>query len=184
MSLLNWIVWLALALSTALVFISVGLRLHFRRAVALFLGVVVLCGMLTSLFLISLHVRPAPVRAEITSPVSVQHVSGDQLMIEGRVSPPDARVTVVVRSETDTRWWVQSVVTAERIDALTGHWSVHAHIGTPEAGQRQSFELVALASANSRLFDALTGRAFISGTPQDKIPLWAQSEPVVVWREK
>ena len=105
-------------------------------------------------------------------------------MIEGRVSPPDARVTVVVRSETDIRWWVQPVVTAERTDALTGHWSVRAHIGTPTEGRRQSFELVALASADSRLFDALTGRAFMSGTPQDNIPLWTQSEPVVIWREK
>lgn len=135
------------------------------------------------LILLSILLRtssePRPVHLQILRPPNGLTIEGHKLRIEGTANPAGALVTVVIRAETAEGWWVQDLV---RPDPVSGRWSIEGFLGTPAEGGGENYSLVALASAEDPFTRFLLGRRLRAGMVVRTIPLWNQSEPVVVRR--
>jgi hypothetical protein len=131
-----------------------------------------------------LLIQPDKVVVEIAVPRNGSLVEGASLSVSGIVRPSAARVTFVVRSERDTRWWTQEAARRTRVEQETGYWNGTVLLGTATEGRSDVFEIVALASSNSLFFDLLTGRYTSEGDRHETVPLWSQSTPVLVRRTK
>lgn len=182
MPVLTWITWGMMALIAAGIGMTWSLRIRLRWLPSLLVTAVSAAGTLAGLYLFCLSARPVPANVTITSPSSGSHVIGNRLQVSGTVSLPNSRVTLVVRSEKDLRWWVQSVVKAEEETVGINKWSINAYVGSPTAGSGESFQIIALASGDGYLFRLITGRLLDEGASLKNVPLWEQSEPIVVRR--
>jgi hypothetical protein len=136
---------------------------------------------LSALWLFSITSTPRPCQVTITSPPNGMEVHGPEITVTGTIAPTTARVTVVVRSETDVRWWVQEILDKRH---HSGDWSLTARIGTQQAGLGETYEIVALASDDSYLFNLFTGRFLYHGLRNSAMPLWNQSQLIVLRRVK
>lgn len=179
MNVAGWVPWLLTALVAGGLVFAVARRFTlrpWRRFVWSFLGASVAFAVVS---LVSMEARPSEVTVTILQPPNGARVEGSRLRVSGVVQPPGALVTLVVRSETDDRWWVQDVV---RADARSGEWSIEAFVGTPTEGRGKRFTILALASADSALFHVFTGRLMARGMSPHSVPLWNRSPLHVVWR--
>ena len=118
----------------------------------------------------------------ISYPKTGDTTSNFEYTISGIVKPKTARVTVVVRSERDTRWWVQEIVSAIAENDSVGKWSLKIFLGSKEVGTEQNYEIIALATNNSFLFNLMTGRFLYDGYTSAVVPLWNQSDLVIIRR--
>jgi hypothetical protein len=134
---------------------------------------------LLSLFSTEAHARIATV--SIQQPPNGARIDSFHLRVEGIVAPASSVVTLLVRSESDDRWWVQDVV---RADPKSGKWLIDAYVGTPTEGVHQSFTLIALASDDDVLFNLLAGRHLRRGMVLGTVPPWNRSALRVVWRAR
>lgn len=174
-------VWFALALAAGGLTFALARRLGLRRWPGAALALLGAGAGFASLYLFSTEAQPRKAVVTIRQPPNGTRVAGYRLRVEGVARPADSLVTLVVRSETDEHWWVQDVV---RPDPQSGLWSIDAYLGTPTQGVRQSFTILALASADGTLFNLLTGRRLSRGMTWWTVPLWNRSPPQVVWRER
>lgn len=177
-----WTAWLVAALGVGGIAgtLSVRLRRPARWTVA-----VVLLAVAATIAGLTLYRDAAGqrrVQVSIDVPASGHTVEGYRLRIAGTVHPADAEVAVLVRSEIDDHWWVQPVVRADRTGDGPGRWSVNGYVGTARDGRGENFQLVALASADGRLFNLFTGRYLRRGYRLGTIPPWPMSDPVVIHR--
>jgi hypothetical protein len=136
------------------------------------------------LYMYSTYMPSKEVILVVESPTIGAQVASDVVRISGSVDPPGAAVTVMVRSETDERWWIQDPAT--RAEDGTGRWTIEAHLGTKTEGlgrdgRGETFNVIAIGSADSSLFNLLTGRTLTAG-PYETTPRWAQSSPLIVRR--
>lgn len=184
MPLVTWIIWLLVALAIGALAAAAARGIRLRWVPSLLVAAVAAGGALAGLYLWASAAKPTPVVVAIVEPKSMEQVEGARLRVSGTVSPSRARVTLLVRSERDLRWWAQSVVTSADAGGGVGSWSIDAHLGTREAGARENFQIVALASADGSLFNLLTGRAVSGNTTLTSVPLWEKSAPVVVRRTR
>lgn len=184
MPLSTCITWALISLAVACVAALSSRRIRLRWLPSLLVAMLAAGATLALLYLFSSTARPTPVAVTIISPASGSVVTENRVRVTGKVSRPEARVTLVVRSETALKWWAQAVVTPERDEDGLWKWSINAHLGTREAGVDENFQIIALASADSWLFNLITGRAISENSTFTTIPLWEQSEPVVVRRMK
>jgi len=152
------------------------------RGSKVMLSIAVTALTVMALRLIPLVLHPEPCTVSISSPQTGHMVDGYQVTVSGNVAPKTARVTVVVRSESDLRWWVQEIVHTENIDNSLGEWSLTAFLGTLDEGLNKNFELIALASNDSVIFNLATGRFLRQGLTLPVVPLWSQSDLVIVRR--
>jgi hypothetical protein len=123
--------------------------------------------------------RPGPsLEVAILSPPSGAELS-EQALVEGKVAAPRAEVYVVVHPLETEHWWVQSRPLVQR----DGRWQVQVQLGTSIAGKGEQFEILALATDESRFEQLLRGESFATGQEIDSIsPYLAQSNLVTVRR--
>lgn len=176
--------WAVTGLATVAAAISVGRLLRMSRIMLAVFAMLCVLAVVAVARLARTVVPAGPVQVEITAPRNGLWVEGTSLSVEGIVRPAGARVTLVIRSERDPRWWVQPVVRPSRIADGVGYWTVKGSLGTKTEGIGQTFEVVALASLNNIIFDLLTGRYVTEGDFYHNVPLWSQTPPLVVWRRQ
>ena len=175
-SLVAWTTTILLAFILSFV---LGRALSMRTGVVLILSLagVVITGAFLLIF--SAISQPQPCKVMITSPKNETEIRGYQINVSGNVDPPPARVTVIVRSETDKKWWVQDIIRPKK---PSGSWSMNAQIGEENVGADETYEIVALASNDSRVFNIFTGRYLYKGLTLNQTPGWNQSELVIIRR--
>jgi hypothetical protein len=140
-------------------------------------------GTAAGLVLFSLLWQPAATTVVITHPPAFSVAHSHYLQMKGTIASKKARVTLIVRAETDTQWWVQEIIYVNDRASLSA-WTVDALLGTPSQGVGENFHIIALASPNPRLLDLLGGRDLVKGQRLKKVPDWSQSEPIIVWRNQ
>lgn len=185
MPVISWISWFATSIIVAIFAVAFSRKLKFKRFHAIIIATLAAVSVFGTLSIYRDYAKPTPVNVVITSPSTGARLEGYRVQVTGTVFPPDALVTVVIRSETDLKWWVQTIVKPEPIDDnKIGKWTINGYIGTDKAGINKNFYIIALASADNVLFNLLTGRTIAARTSLKNIPLWSQSEPVVIRRIK
>lgn len=129
-------------------------------------------------------VPPSYVLVNITSPKPAAEVDGLKITVQGDVEPQWARVYVLVHPSSTDQWWVQDLLQFRRIesDDKSAVWSTTAYLGTEELGTTDSFDIIALASADLLVRDILTGRYLQPGETLKVLPLLNQSNLVTVRR--
>jgi hypothetical protein len=177
----TWIAWLVLALAAGALTFALARRLGLGPRLGLALALLGASAGFAALYLYSTEAQPRKVDLAIRQPKNGARVEGNRLRVEGVARPASSLVTLVVRSESDERWWVQDVV---RPDPQSGLWLIDAYLGTPTEGVRQSFTIVALASDDGVLLNVLAGRRLSRGMTLATVPLWNRSSPCVVWRAR
>jgi len=185
MAIYMWLSWFAIALVVGYLVSGLGMAIRLKKWPAFVLGLLGIGTAFTALAAFRASAHPATASVSITSPSSGTAINGYHLTVVGTANPPDCRITLVIRSETDFRWWVQSVIRPQHVQGQLGVWSISALIGTPNEGQFRNFHIIALASADSFWFNLLTGGRYLTpGQAPPSVPLWNQSSPVVIWRTK
>lgn len=109
-----------------------------------------------------------------------QVLSGVWQTITGSVTPPEARVVVLVHWAHDTKWWVQDTVRRGNL----GAWQAEINLGTKEKGAQQHFQIVAIASTNPWFVDVLKGYWLWDGDAVSRPPALPRSEVVSIWRSR
>lgn len=178
---ISLVVWAATILLAFVLSYTVGRALSIRSGAVLITSFAAAVIIGAFLWLFSVISQPQPCKVSVTSPSSGTEIQGYQIDVSGKVDPPSAQVTVIVRSEKDIRWWVQDITKPQE---LSGSWSLTAHIGKANEGQDETYELVALASNDSALFNLFTGRLLYKGLTLHQTPRWSQSELVLIRRAK
>lgn len=175
------IIWFIISLVVFCVALVIW-RSKFRWSTSVFLAMVVGGGTFGSLYIYQISVRPYNVTLTITTPFNGAKIKGDRVNIAGTVNPSQASVTVLIRSEKAIGWWVQSIVRPKNEKGPIGHWSIKGYLGTEHEGINENFYIIAIASADSLLFNLLTGRIVIANRFVENIPPWTLSDPVIVRR--
>ena len=70
----------------------------------------------------------------IVQPSFASTIDRHNVRISGVTSPPDADVIVAVRSESDTRWWLNVVGPEPSARLPNGDWTIEVPIGTAAEG--------------------------------------------------
>lgn len=174
--------WIVLCATASGVTIWVAYLCRLQRSVQTILGALTAVVTVSLLALLAIFVEHSPSSVAIVDPTSISTVGGSTIEVVGTVNPSDARVTVLARAESDTRWWVQPIVRGVRSENEEGSWSVSAALGTETVGRHENYQLIALSSVNSPIFNILTGRYLREGDTYSTIPLWNLSEPITVRR--
>lgn len=181
-TIITFILWFIIALVFFCAALAIGRISKLRWSISVFFAMVIGGGTLGGLYIYQKSLRPYNITLKITAPNSLDIIKGDRVSITGTVSPSEALVTVVIRSEKAIGWWVQSIVHPKNDKGLIGHWSIKGYLGTKHEGINQNFYIIAIASADSLLFNLLTGRFVVANKFVKNIPPWTQSDPVLVRR--
>ncbi len=179
MSVPSALAWLGLALLSGGLVIALSGSIGLRRRPSWVAGLLAFAAILSASLVLHTGFRPRPVEVRITRPSNGAKAAGYKLRVEGTARPSRVLVTLVVRSESDDRWWVQDVV---QPDPATGRWAIESYLGTPEQGGGENFYIVALASADGPLTNFLLSRRLRPGMVVRAMPRWNQAEPLVVRR--
>src|SRR5438105_3223301 len=110
MPIATWIAWLMIALTFAGAVTVCSRLFRFRWYICCILGIITGISSMAALYLYRMNVRPTSAIVTIKSPENNVLIEGYSLRVVGTVNPPSAHVALIVRSETDLRWWVQSIV--------------------------------------------------------------------------
>ena len=147
--------------------------------------VAVLVGAGTFGSLAGLEIIPAsPVEVRITSPSSGTIINESKIAITGTVSPPHARVLVLVHPVDSNRWWVQLAprLSLQESNQAESQWETTIYLGDETQGVGEEFEVIALGSQAPLLFDILTGRYHQSGDEVYALPPLSRSNVVSLCR--
>jgi hypothetical protein len=148
--------------------------------------VILLVGASTFGSLAGLEIIPSsPVDVRITSPSSGTIVGKAEISVAGTVSPPDARVLVLVHPVDSNRWWVQlePSISQQNFNQTASQWETTIYLGDETHGIGEQFEVVALGSGAALAFDILTGRYYPTGAEVDALPPLSRSNVVSLCRE-
>jgi len=176
-------VWLMCAAITGLLFSFLGHLLHLLRVPRILLSISAGLSAIALLFAYQANAQMTPVEIRIVSPSDNSRAESALISVSGTVRPADARVTLMVSGETDERWWIQSIIVSQSRDGNHGVWSINAHLGEPVPSKPENFQIIAMASGDSRLFNLITGRVIWANAPRTTLPQWITSQPVVIRRE-
>jgi hypothetical protein len=116
------------------------------------------------------------VRIEAPLPVT----NGAWLTVEGTVSPPDARVYVLVHPNQDRYWWVQQ----EAKNGIQGAWKAEVSLGGPNSGKKTHFQIIAVASSNPAIIDYLCNQGVAEGDQLKRPPPLPSTGMLTIWREE
>lgn len=147
--------------------------------------VAVLVGIGTFGSLAGMEIIPAsPVEVKINSPSSKTIIYDSKIAVVGTVSPPDARVLVLVHPVDSDRWWVQMEprMTSQESNPMESIWETTIYLGDETRGIGEEFEVIALGSRAPLLFDILTGRYHQSGDEVYSLPPLSRSNVVILCR--
>ena len=138
-------------------------------------------GMAISVYLFCIYLYNNPrAQVNIIQPVDQSVVNGAWMNIEGTVSPPDARVHVLVHPDQDLYWWVQK----EAIRGIKGAWKAEVSLGSLENGKRTHFQIIAVASTIPILLESICNLALVEGEQLKRPPALPSTEIVTIWREQ
>lgn len=174
--------WCGATLLAFVVFTAIGRLSMLRKSVRAMVTTIASILTLVSLISYSKLAHPQPCTVVMQSPKPYDFIADSQLTITGTVRPSTARVTAVIRSERDTRWWVQELSSSTGCGDSVGEWSLRACLGTGQEGINEEYEIIALALNDGILFEVLTGRWLHVGLTSPTIPLWNQSQTLLVHR--
>jgi hypothetical protein len=122
--------------------------------------------------------RPAPaIQPRIISPSNGANV-GLRTLIEGEVSPIPADIYVLVHPLSTDRWWVQGVPLVQN----DGRWNVLVYAGTETLGVQERYEILAVATNESRVIRLLRGNYPTPGQQLEAIPPYLAKSNVIVVR--
>ena len=175
------VVWSVTILLTFVVSYFIGRALSIRSASVLVMSIAAAVVTGSFLWLFAVISQPQACKVLVTSPSSGTEIRGYQIDVSGKVEPPTAQVTLIIRSETDKRWWVQDIIKPQK---LSGSWSLTAQVGEENVGVNETYELIALASNDSALFNLFTGRFLYKGLTLHQTPGWNLSELILIRRTK
>jgi hypothetical protein len=117
------------------------------------------------------------VSVEIENVQSGQIVEDSWIDLNGSVSPPEARVFILVHPRTGDRWWVQ-----EPPRQVGGAWECRVNLGTTIKGRGEYYQVMALASASSRFLDVVRGRQLWYRSTCKRPPVLPHSNIVMLRR--
>ncbi len=172
-------VWIALSSIAGVAVAVLCFSMHIRSWQVWIIGVLAVVGSWSSLWIRSVTLTPVPCHVTVTSPSTGAILQSKNVEVNGNVKPASAIVTIAVRAESDTHWWIQDVV---QPDPISGKWNIAVTLGTDTAGKGQAFELIALASTESVLSNALAGRYLYKGLRITDLPVWNRSSLILVTR--
>ena len=118
----------------------------------------------------------------IDFPPSGMVVEEPEVKVSGTVSPPDARVFVLVYPWDSNRWWVQAEPTLTESNSGSA-WETTVVLGSNALGSEEGFEIVAVASRDPLLFDVLNERYYEPGQELDSLPPLSRSNSATVFRK-
>lgn len=134
-----------------------------------------------SIYLFSIFWFGGPVaQVKIKVPPDLLATNRSWITIEGTVSPPDARVHVLVHPNQDLYWWVQQ----EATKGIQGAWRAEVSLGIPENGKGTHFQVVAVASTNSIIFDVICNLGLAEGDQLERPPALPSTDMITIWREQ
>ncbi len=125
---------------------------------------------------------PPVAEVSIQKPVESARVESLWISVEGKVSPPDAKVQILVHpssSGSAQSWWVQPPP-----NQSGGPWKGDICLGTETSGPGEYFQIIAVASPRPRWIDLLHYQCLQDGQRLDEIPALPRSEIITVWRSK
>lgn len=136
-------------------------------------------AMIAVLILVWVSDWPAPdVRVVIEQPKDGVEV-GQRGLVAGKTEPALGAIYVLVRPRSKNTWWVQDL---PRVDG-DGNWSVNAYFGTTDIGVGENFDIIAVATNENPLTQALRGVNLSVGQQiSTSVPSLAKSNIVVVKR--
>jgi len=121
-----------------------------------------------------------PASVHLAAPSQGAVIEGASTTVSGITTPPGARVVVLVSPErTNGQWWVQDEAV---LDEHSGRWSVAARLGSETEGNEQTYAIMALATSEPSILQALGDRRFRPGQILRFLPLQAQSDVLLVRR--
>jgi|GEM_PF-2087366 len=181
---LSWITWIGFTLLTGSLWLIGSRLLRIKRTQVRLIAVLVIAGTWVGLNIFRETARTSTVTTIINSPRSGEQVEGYRIQVRGTVTPSSARVILIVRSEKDTRWWMQKSAETTAVNGDIGQWQTDVWLGTPTEGASLNYQIIAVSSADSPVFNLFTGRLIVEEKPYNHIPDWQQSKPKVVRRTK
>lgn len=131
------------------------------------------------LFFIRLYNNPNA-QVNIIKPVDQSVVNGTWINIEGTVSPPDARVHVLVHPDQDLHWWVQK----EAMRGIKGAWKAEVSLGSLENGKETHFQIIAVASTIPIILESICNLELNEGERLKRPPALPSTEIVTIWRKQ
>jgi hypothetical protein len=120
----------------------------------------------------------------IDEPASRTVSRNRRLLVRGAVSPATARVQLFVHPWNSNRWWVQETPAVVGIEGDSATWETQVFLGTEDQSFNETYEIVAVGSDDSLLFDLLAERYFRPGDQLSSLPLLSRSQTLIISREK
>ena len=156
--------------------VAIVLRIWTKGPLPLLAGIIIAGLSLGGLYwLLSM---PAPaVSIFITAPADGTEVELSQV-IKGTVSPASARVFVLIHPMPTDMFWVQNIP----LVGNDGTWRTNGFFGTKEAGIGDSYEIVAIALAESWVVRWLKGSLLRPGATIKELPRDVNKSNVVTVR--
>jgi hypothetical protein len=123
---------------------------------------------------------PSEVEIEIIKPkpgfVSDSHI----VKVTGKISVFTSKFYILVHPSTTDQWWVQNK--PQIFGAKSLEWETECYIGTQDLGKNESYDIVAVASIDNIIFDALAGRLLYPDQKLKALPLLYKSNIITIKR--
>src|SRR4030042_3322984 len=143
----------------------------------------VFLGALTALsvYLACIYLFENPMdQTNITMKQIPHRINKAWVTVEGSVSPPGARVFVLVHPYKEPYWWVQQ----EARKGIQGAWKSDIRIGSPENGGKNYYQIIAVASTNNKIIDAIHNLGIVEGEKLRRPPALPSTDITTVWRSE
>jgi hypothetical protein len=131
-----------------------------------------------SAYLISI-LRLAHPQAKVSISQPPSSVDTAWVTLQGTVSPPGARVFVLVHPDQDRFWWVQQ----EAALGTAGAWKADVSLGNPEVGGSTYYQIVVVASNNSAMADDVCNQGMAAGEQLPRPPRLPSTPMFTIWRQ-
>ena len=153
------------------------LRLRWLHS-CLVIGLVILAAiMIKQVITTSPYAR---IEIKINSPSDNYLLEGKLIKIVGEISHPKSTVYLLIHPKSTPMYWIQDPIQGDD----SGNWQGTAYLGTDSLGLTDSYEILALSSTSSTIFNILAGRYYYPGQTLDKLPDIGKSNIITVKRIK
>lgn len=102
----------------------------------------------------------------------------NKTIVQGKVSPSQSVVYVLVHPLSTNIWWVQNLPLVQN----DGHWQTQVYLGEENVGIKESYEIIAVATNENYLMRLIRGSYLSLGQLGAIPPYFAKSNLIVVKR--